>query len=333
MMEMALFLIKFFCLTPLRHLLTCFFLALLGNQTTVLASRTPTPFLLANDTIRHKSIRLAKPIWIHAGVAGSSLTALYFAWYRNYPQGRFRTFDDAGEWLQMDKAGHVLGTYTFSRYSTEVWRRAGYAPRQSLLLGSLMGLGFQTAVEVMDGFSTQWGWSWSDVAANALGTSIFAMQDLFWQEQRLLIKTSFSPRSYQDPVLQQRNRALYGMNLPERCLKDYNGQTYWISANLRSFLKNSTIPDWINVAVGYGAEGLFGARSNRAIDAAGQVQFDRTDIPRYRQWFLSPDIDFQKIKTDSRFLKTVFYVLNVLKCPAPALEYSQNRVKLRWFFF
>ena len=332
-MEMALFLIKFFCLTPLRHLLTCLFLALMGNQTTVVASMTSTPFLRIDDTIRHKPTRLSKPIWIHAGVAGSSLTALYFAWYRNYPQGRFRTFDDAGEWLQMDKVGHVLGTYTFSRYSTEVWRKAGFSPQQSLLFGSITGIGFQTAVEVMDGFSTQWGWSWSDMAANTLGTSIFAIQEVLWQEQRLLVKTSFSPKSYLDPVLQQRNQALFGMSLPERCLKDYNGQTYWLSANLRSLLKMSSIPDWLNLAVGYGAEGLFGARSNQAIDAAGQVEFDRTDISRYRQWFLSPDIDFQKIKTGSRFLKTLFHVLNVLKCPAPALEYSQNRFKLRWFFF
>lgn len=288
---------------------------------------------MVNDTIRPQPTRLAKPIWIHAGVAGGSLTALYFAWYRNYPQGRFRTFNDAGEWLQMDKAGHVLGTYTFSRYSTDLWRKAGYSPRHSLLLGSFVGLGFQTAVEVMDGFSTQWGWSWSDISANALGASIYAMQEVFWQEQRVLVKTSFSPRSYQDPVLQQRNNELFGKGLPERCLKDYNGQTYWLSVNLRSFFKNSTVPAWLNVAVGYGAEGLFGARSNRAIDAVGQVLFDRTDLARYRQWYLSPDIDFQKIKTGSRFLKTVFNVMNVLKCPAPTLEYSQGRVKIRWFFF
>ena len=52
----------------------------------------------------------------------------------------------------------------------------------------------------------------------------------------------------------------------ERMLKDYNGQTYWLSANLKSFFQGSNIPAWLNVAVGYGADGMFGGFENKWID-------------------------------------------------------------------
>ena len=41
-------------------------------------------------------------------------------------------------------------------------------------------------------------------------------------------------------------------------LKDYNAQTYWFSANLKSFFPEIKFTAWLNVAVGYGAEGMFG---------------------------------------------------------------------------
>ncbi|MEJ7675999.1 MAG: hypothetical protein WKF59_25695 [Chitinophagaceae bacterium] len=41
---------------------------------------------------------------------------------------------------------------------------------------------------------------------------------------------------------------------------------------------------------------MFGARSNIAKDKYGSITFNRSDIKRYRQWFLSPDIDLTKDK-------------------------------------
>jgi hypothetical protein len=73
------------------------------------------------------------------------------------------------------------------------------------------------------------------------------------------------------------------------------------------------------VSVGYGADGMFGGFENKwTIDYPPYV-IDRTDIPRKRQYYLAPDIDFTKIKTNSKFLRTTFSFLNAFKCPAPAL--------------
>jgi hypothetical protein len=57
------------------------------------------------------------------------------------------------------------------------------------------------------------------------------------------------------------------------------------------------------------------------------------DISRNRQWYLSPDIDFTRIKTKHKFLKAAFSALNVLKFPAPALEFSKGRLKMRGLVF
>jgi hypothetical protein len=55
------------------------------------------------------------------------------------------------------------------------------------------------------------------------------------------------------PHIQYRQTNVLGSSLAEQMLKDYNGQTYWLSVNLHSFYKN---PKWLNLAIGYGANGM-----------------------------------------------------------------------------
>jgi hypothetical protein len=116
-------------------------------------------------------------------------------------------------------------------------------------------------------------------------------------------------------------------------LKDYNGQTYWLSANLKSFFPQSNIPAWLNVAVGYGAEDMFGGFENIWTDGDPGFPINRTDIKRYRQWYLAPDINFSKIKTSKKGLKTLFAFLDAFKFPAPSLEFSNGRLKVNAISF
>jgi hypothetical protein len=121
-----------------------------------------------------------------------------------------------------------------------------------------------------------------------------------------------------------RANSIYGNSLSERLIKDYNGQTYWLSGNLKSFMPQSNLPAWLSVAFGYGAEGMFGAESNIASDNTGNTTFNRGDIARYRQYYISPDIDLTKIKTHSKFLKLAFGALNAFKFPLPSVEYNSR---------
>jgi hypothetical protein len=63
---------------------------------------------------------------------------------------------------------------------------------------------------------------------------------------------------------------------------------------------------------------MFGGFENKWEDE-NDNEITRFDIPRKRQFYLAPDIDFTKIRTKSKFLKTTFTLLNAFKCPAPAL--------------
>ncbi|MBK8951514.1 MAG: hypothetical protein IPM85_03415 [Chitinophagaceae bacterium] len=120
---------------------------------------------------------------------------------------------------------------------------------------------------------------------------------------------------------------------PERFIKDYNGQTYWASASIKSFLPKSKLPEWLCLSVGYGAEGMFGGEENIAKDENGNITFDRRDIKRYRQWYLAPDVDLTKIKTSKKGLKFLLTVLSAFKFPAPSLEFSNGKFRINALHF
>lgn len=260
---------------------------------------------------------------------GGSFVFLSQAWYNDYPRTTFHTFNDNGEWLQMDKIGHAWTAYHTSRITTNLWRWAGVSKNTSVLLGSGSSLLYMLSIEYLDGHSSEWGWSWGDAVADVFGAALFASQEGRWQEQRTGLKFSAHPKMYNEADLKNRADGLFGRSFQERLLKDYNAQTYWLSANIKSFLPQWNLPAWLNVSVGYGAEGMFGGFENIAKDKEGNITFDRRDIKRYRQWYIAPDVDLTKIKTKSRFLHSVFSALNVLKFPAPAMELSKGKLKLR----
>ncbi len=262
---------------------------------------------------------------------------LYSIWYQDYPQGSFRTFNDWPEWEQMDKAGHVFTAYFFSRSAFAGFRWAGVkrpAARYAALgVANLL----QATIEVMDGFSTEWGFSLTDMGANLTGSLFFTAQDLLWQEQRVLLKVSNDLRPIPDVPVQTSQgegnlgyvvRQRFGESLFERYLKDYNAQTIWLSVNPAAFSPNRRLPQWLNLAVGYGVENVYGAYGN--VWKENGVGFGYRTTERRRQWFLSPDIYFSRIPTRKRWVRLALGILDFVKVPAPALEYSQGRFYGHW---
>ncbi len=243
-----------------------------------------------------------------------SLAVLYFAWYSDYPQSTFHLFNDSGEWLQLDKMAHASNAYYISRIGHASYRWAGLDKNRSIWFGGLLSFAYMLNIEILDGFSAGWGFSTGDLAANTAGCVIFMTQQFVWDEQRMMLKYSYHPTQYP-----QYRRDLLGENLLQNILKDYNGMTFWLSGNIHSFLPESTrFPRWLNVAIGYGAEGMTGSFSN-----PGEIQGDQ--IPQftpYRKFFLSLDVDLTRIPTRSKVLKGIFNVLGFIKIPAPALEYN-----------
>jgi hypothetical protein len=283
-------------------------------------------------TTFNKKKRLSLVAGVHVASYAGTLFILGQTWYKDFPKTSFHVFDDSKEWLQVDKVGHGWTAYNIAKYSGDLWQWAGVPHKKAVLLGGVSSLGYQTILEYFDAHSAEWGWSWADVGANVFGAGLYAGQELAWKEQRIQFKFSAHKINYHDGLTMRADK-LYGESLPERLLKDYNGQTYWSSFNLKSFSANSKLPEWLNVAIGYGATGLFGGFKNIGYDKNGAVIFNRTDIKRQRQWYLSPDVDFTKIKTNKKAVRGLFSVLNMIKVPAPALEFSGGKLKGHFLFF
>ncbi|MGH1336257.1 MAG: DUF2279 domain-containing protein [Aureispira sp.] len=256
------------------------------------------------------------------------------AWYANYPRSSFHTFDDWSGWRRMDKFGHAMTGYFESKWIGDLYIWMGVPQREARWIGFGAGLLFQTTLEVMDGFSDQWGFSWGDMGFNVLGSGTYLAQELLWKEQRIRWKLSaHRPRYSTAPIhstngaaitsLKERAAQLYGNSPAELFFKEYNGQTIWLSANVASFLPKTTSKtpfQWVNVAVGYGIEQVYGAEQNSWEDAQGNHFAAPTGYERQSQFFVSLDIDFERIPTRHKWLKTVFGVLNIFKIPFPALE-------------
>jgi uncharacterized protein YfiM (DUF2279 family) len=311
--------------------------SLLLNKTTDRVGMIKTSFANTSITKKLTDEQIKKRVRgvAIANVVGYSaiLIGLNSAWYTNYPRSGFHFFNDNKEWLQVDKVGHMYSAYIESRASMELWRWTGISREKQIWLGGLSGAVYQTAIEVLDGFSTEWGFSWGDFSSNILGSGILIAQELAWDDQRVKLKFSFHRNNYGDPQLNQRADELYGTSLAERAIKDYNAQTYWASANLKSFLPSSNLPAWLSVAVGYGADGMFGANENLAKYKEGNITFDRRDIKRYRQWYLAPDIDLTKIKTNKKGIRFLLTVLSAFKFPTPSLEFSNGKFKVHALHF
>ena len=173
---------------------------------------------------------------------GGIMIGLYATWYKNYPQSKFHTFNDFPEWKQIDKMGHAFSAYAAGKESMELWRWTGISRKERIWIGGMSGAVYQTVIETLDGFSSEWGWSWGDIGANFIGSGLLVSQELAWDEQRIQFKWSFHRKHYNDPTLNARSDKIFGKSNPERFLKDYNGQTYWLSTNLRSFFPHSKIP-------------------------------------------------------------------------------------------
>lgn len=277
-------------------------------------------FLKPSDTL-NKPKRTG--VYVGETVAlGATLIGLNQIWYQDYPQTNFHFINDNKQWLQMDKLGHVYSSYHLGRVGAELLEWSGASQKEQLIYGSTLGLGFLTVVEVFDGFSQEWGASSGDIIANVSGTALHVSQELLWNEQRITPKFSFQ----QTKFAVQRPETL-GASLNEQILKDYNGQTYWLSFNIQSFTKDSFTPKWLNLAFGYGGEGMLYGTNTEAI------QNSIFQSP-YRQFYLSFDVDLTKIKTKSHFLKSLFSVFNTLKIPAPTLQYDDfNGVKAHFIYF
>ncbi|MEM9822133.1 MAG: DUF2279 domain-containing protein [Bacteroidota bacterium] len=318
-----------------KSLFFCLVLLSLCTSSTLLKAQQELAFLENADSL-HKG-RVWTSASILTGLYTGAMIGLNELWYADFPRSSFHTFNDMGEWEDMDKIGHFFSAYAENQLVFHGARWAGIKRRKAMWIGAGVATIIQGSIEVLDGFSEEWGFSFGDIAFNTAGCALFVGQELAWQEQRIILKYSAHYIDYPEQavasedgassvLLKDRARDLYGGSFSQTFLKDYNSQTIWASVNIHSFLKNksSRFPKWLNLAIGYGAENMYGGFSNSWESEGLQYNLDPMTYPRYRQFYLSPDIDLNRIPIKNRFLRLLVNLVNLVKIPAPSLEINTN---------
>jgi hypothetical protein len=282
----------------------------------------PILFLLLNSGFAQQSDtaidkkRLRKYTTTFAAGYGLSIIGMHYLWYKDSENQSFQFFNDNAEWKQVDKLGHFYTAFHLSATSASLLKDCDVENRKAEWIGAATGFLILLPVEIFDGFSKDYGTSAGDLVANAGGGLFFLGQQALWNEVRLHPKVSFHYTAY--PSLRP---SLLGDNSLKEIFKDYNGQTYWISGDVDTFIK---FPKWLNIAFGYGAHNMIFARDHQNL-AAGYSP--------YRQYYIGLDFDLSSIRTRSKILKTLIAISRAVKFPAPTIEFSRNKAHFHILYF
>lgn len=269
------------------------------------------------DSINWKKVNSL--IAVESGFYIGGLSYLQYIWYADKERVPFHYYNDNKGWLQIDKYGHALTAYKESFSGYYGLRKAGVKKNKALIYGGPLGFFLQFPIEVFDGMYEGWGFSWGDVWANTAGSALLVGQELAYNDQIVKLKMS-----YQRSEMADQKPWYLGENQFESFFYDYNGHTYWLSTNFNKLIPYERIPDWFNLAIGYSGENMFSEFENRN-------QFE--EYKRYRQYYISLDIDWTKIPTKYKAVRILLDAMMVVKLPFPALELSQKKLTIRPFYF
>lgn len=291
------------------------------------AKRPPLPYYKSqkkkyNDQEFNKNRFICTSVGI-VGTWGGGMVGLHQIWYSKINKSVWNTFDDSKNWLQMDKAGHFYSAYKINSLTTELYEWSGLKSKNAVMYGFGISLGFQTTLEFFDAFTEEWGWSWADMTANVLGSGSYLAQKLIWNEQRIIPKFSYHPTEF----AAIRPNVLGGTFM-ESMLKDYNGQTYWLSFSPGTFFKESKLPKWACISLGYSAHEKLVGSEPYYLDPLTGIEYHEQ-----REFLLSFDIDFSRIPAKRAWVRATLKQLNYLKVPFPTLLLRNGRLIARPIYF
>ncbi len=262
------------------------------------ADTTTRDSLPIPDTGTVSKSRLA----VIGGVLFSSMLVIHIyqqnGWWRDN-RAPFHFQEDLVYGLTVDKFGHFFGANLLQYSISRCLRWANVSNETAMWLGSGGSLLFQTYVEVEDGFST-WGFDRVDWASDLAGALWAPAQYHLPLLRAVDMKLSYHPS---DLLGTPGGSGFKGQK--HLMIDDYEGQTIWFTLKVHDVLPEairSSWPDFLGVALGYGARDIAGPRP-------------------YRVYFLAPDLDMTRIiPQHTAFLKTLGEVLNFIHLPLPAVQ-------------
>lgn len=255
--------------------------------------------------------------WLLGGtIAAANTTAMvfYFSTYYKENSAHRSPWHSFNDWyntdMNVDKLGHVYMSQTYSNglYHLLTWAQVRETP--AMIWSASIAFLFQLEMEITDGFYRNWGFSWWDIAANAVGSIYPHVQRRSAIAQAISLKASYHPSR----ILRER--------WSRNPIADYDGVTYWLSINPSRLLSrdgHSWWPRWLAVAVGYGAQNTMLGKGVYNSDE------DNKGLGT-QEWYVGVDLDFRHLRSNSHWIQMILDFLTTIRLPLPTVRVSPGTV-------
>lgn len=215
-------------------------------------------------------------------------------WWKGEKSGfHFNWQEDWTYALGSDKFGHFFFPYMASQVYSGLFQWSGFSRNTSLWLGSSLAFSYQTYIEIKDGFSKQWGFSWGDFAANTLGAAYPLIEEEYPPLKNFRFKMSFSPSER------------FRNNSHSVIFDDYESTYDWVSIDIYNLLPQKAKPYWspyLNIALGHSVK--------------------RLDAPEggHHELFLALDWNLDAFQIQNEYLRAVQKIIGFYRLPSPAVK-------------
>ena len=232
-------------------------------------------------------------------------------------QSEFKFMEDGKYAMYADKAGHFFGCYFTSYLARESLMLAGFSWDASNIIGTCLGFGYSSYVEVLDGFGKNWGFSWTDFYANVAGAGLFIGQHYVPFLQNFTPKFMYLPANWYGELKRVPHDAF---------IDDYSSHTLWLSVNVYNMLTEDMKkywPSWLELSFGYAARNLCDPTKHKCNPCRSEPVYDY--VWGNKKFIVALDYNLVKLLPEGgSFWNWLRQSLNYFKLPSPAVEFGNT---------
>lgn len=240
--------------------------------------------------------------------------------------GPFNIMEDFKWAWGLDKCGHFYGGYAIGYLMSESLMLAGFSWDAASIWGGVLGLTYQTYIEILDGYSIGFGFSPSDFYADIIGSSYFVAQHF------IPFLQNFNPKfMYVNPGwLGEHDRVPHAT-----FIDNYSAQTFYMTINVYNLLPESwkkSYPKWLDISVGYAIYSLFDFAHYKCEQCNSAPITD--GVGGNRKLLIALDVNLPKLFPDaSPFFSWLLNGMNLYKViPTPTLEIGIGKNAITKFY-
>lgn len=268
-----------------------------------------------NNTLTLKQKQFRTGLLISGFTLGTALYGYFSWWDKNSSEFRVRHegwFEADTPNGGADKLGHAYSFYVSTRLMRNGFEWAGHNRKRAAQLAGLTSGAVSLGVEVMDGFTEEYGFSTEDVIMNLTGIGVGVLLETYPQWDEL-----FDLRLQYWPSDDARRLNDYDP------LADYSGQTYLLitKASGVASLRKLKWLRYLELALGYGTRGY-------------QPTDGTSTQPTNRNLYYGLSLNLSQLLNDtlfktskpekSRTQKVTENILEYLQMPGTALLFKHN---------